>query len=198
MKIKKQQLKLDKRNAGYTLIEVLMTIVILGVVLLMVNVVVISIVRNSYYVDTRMEMRQGTEFSVEVIRRAIKSADPASIQALSYNQNSNTFSSCTSACNALEFMLAETSNIVRIYRVTNSGVGQLKIDWGDGYVGTLTNVKTINVKTLTFDVVPDISSGTTKILLTLSADSVREKSTNNPIVKGFIKQATIITRTETL
>ncbi len=68
--------RLDQaQDGGYTFIEVLVTIIIMGGIVLVVNVIMISIIRVSYTTDVRIKMRQNVEFATEVFKRTARSSE---------------------------------------------------------------------------------------------------------------------------
>ena len=81
-KLKKMEEEASVANSerGYTLVEVLVTMVILSMILLVINMVLITMIRVSYNTDVRIKMRQGVEFAFEVMRRNVKSTDPGNLQ----------------------------------------------------------------------------------------------------------------------
>lgn len=168
---------------GYTLIEVIITIFIMGMILLVINVVLIALIRTSYDTDARLETRQGIEFVFEVIRRDLKSANPATIEV--------------SDSDTLRLNLAESGQNITFSREVVDGVdgkGWIRADWGNGDYTNLTSVEYINIKS--FDVVVNRNdiSGTVEIVVTVEADSAHVKNSGDPVVKDFYKQTTIITR----
>lgn len=183
---------MEEQENGYTLIEVLITVVIMGFILLVVNVVMIAIIRISYDTDARIKVRQGLEFSLEVMRRNVKSSDPGMIEIIGWPVDVPTG-------DALWLQIPESEETVTFYLepdpVTNNGV--LIAEW-QGTAGTrtvfLTSPQDINVESFTISINPDPTSGTSEIVLTVLASSVQLRTPTQPLVDNVTKQATIITR----
>lgn len=194
---------LGGRYPGYTLVEVMITMFILGIIILIVNIVFISVVRVSYRIDARMKVRQNVEFSLEVIRRNIKSARTGSIEVIpnplegvagdcSVPVNRN-LPDCQSYPDALKLNIAESNKEMVLYVTyagndNDSGVIKVLID------GTrqmwLTSVDDVSIDR--FEVQKQsLGAEGTEILVLLEASK-------EPYVERFVKQDAIILRHERL
>ncbi len=174
-----------KDQEGYTLIEVVVTILIMGMILIMVNMVLISLIRVSYDTDARMNVRQDVEFGIEVIRRDTKSADPAQISATPSNQ--------------LDLVLSGSGERIRFRIIQKDGIGTLRSEWLDRnrYIN-LTSPEEVDVEEFNVSYYHDSSSGTGEIIITIRADSVQKKVNGDPVVDDFYKQVSIITKGQEL
>lgn len=74
-----QMVKKLKRESGYTLTELLLTILIVGIILTAVSVILIDLIRISRVVDAQRIMRQDSEYSIEILSRDIRNATPGGI-----------------------------------------------------------------------------------------------------------------------
>lgn len=189
-----------KDQEGYTLIEVIITIFIMGIIIMMVNVVLISVVRSSYDVDTRMNVRKNVESSLEIMKRYTKSSDPSSIELMAWSQEDQTWLSCSgcASSNAIKFTISESGREVIFYLDQD---GTLKSYWpGSGDVISLTSSYVVNIPEsgFTVNIARDEDSDAAKVFVTIVADSTRERSEGEPIVDDFYKQMTIVTRGEEL
>ncbi|MBN2100326.1 type II secretion system protein [Candidatus Dojkabacteria bacterium] len=191
----------ETKEEGYTLIEVLLTIFIMGMILLLVNVILISLIRVSYDTDARMKVRQGVEFSLEVIRNNIKSASPATIRLK--NAGSDVVECTTTHDNPqdceLHMSLAEEGAEIVFSRIEEQGKGRLRATWtsSNQYIN-LTSLEDIDVKSVMFSSNRNDVTGTVEIIIIVQADSSKLRSGGDPIVEDFYKQATIITRGQEL
>jgi prepilin-type N-terminal cleavage/methylation domain-containing protein len=202
-------------EAGYTLIEMLVTIIILGMIILVVNMVLISIVRTSYNTDTRIHIRQGLEFALEVMKRSTKSAER--IKPIP-NPACNTALPSDPDClwpDALLVQLSDISNCVVFYVEEDSGQGTLKAGWAEdsslcetndtgtfSFVDYLTVPEEVGIDAqdasgqsgyrLSYEY--DSASGTAEVSIILSASSTRENATGEPLIEHVTKQVVLITR----
>lgn len=185
-------------QAGYTLVEVLVTMVIMGMILLVVNVILISLVRVSYNTDTRINVRQGIEFALEVMRRNVKSSEPGQISLVT-KDTEDPFPTM------LRVKLAESNATVTFYAQDvcdgEDICGALSALWeiaGETSVVSLTSPSDLNI--LSFDpVVTNIAeTGTSEILITVTASSTNIAHSGDPVVPLVSKQVTILTHTSEL
>jgi prepilin-type N-terminal cleavage/methylation domain-containing protein len=181
-------------ESGYTLVEVLITMVILGMILLVINLVLIAMIRVSYNTDVRIKMRQGIEFAFEVMRRNAKSTDPGTMKMGSGNGTAGSLVLFLPSENGEEavFFLEEDSE-------TDNGV--LKAAWTtetatgkEVRTVCLTSPDEIDVKD--FDVVVSNSKagGTTEVVLTVTADSMNRRNSGEPLIEDLVYQTTIVAR----
>ena len=166
---------------AYTLIEVLITIVIMGMILLMLNLVLVTVVRTANETDARIKIREGVEFALEVIRRDIKSANTESVNVSGAGGTT------------LNMTLTGSGDTVTYTRV-DTGSGYAIQAEREGVLIHLTSVHDLSVTELTFQLVEHPLSGTSTIYVTVTADSAGKKRDGTPIVPGFIKNAAIITK----
>jgi len=175
-------------QGGYTLIEILITIFIMGMILLMVNVVLIALIRVAHDTDARLKTRQGVEFALEVIRRDVKSADPATIEVVD-----------PADPDTLTLNLSQSGQSIIFSReVDVNDKGIIRADWGGGDYTNLTSAEDIDITSFVVDVNQNDFSGTVEIIITVRANSARNKSGGEPVVKDLYKQITIITRGQEL
>ncbi|MEA3357068.1 MAG: type II secretion system protein [Patescibacteria group bacterium] len=187
MQDKQQQYKSEFRvqsgQEAYTLIEVLMTIVIMGVILLMLNLVLFTVVRTANQTDARMKIRGGVEFALEVIRRDIKSANTESVNVSGAGGTT------------LSMTLTGSGDTVTFTRVEDSDSGYYAIQADrNGQEIHLTSVHDLDVTGLTFQIVVHPASGTSTVYVAVTANSAGKKQDGTPIVEDFIKNAAIITK----
>ena len=192
-------------SSGYTLVDVIVTVFIMGTILLVVNVILISLVRVSYNTDTRIKVRQGLEFALEVTRRNSKSVEPGEISVVSNPACGDAGDpNCDAYPEALWMRLSESDSYVTFYVEMDSDAddfGVLKAAWVRDEVEStvhLTSSADINVKSYDVDVIPDPESGTTEVLVTITAASAHMKSPTEPLIDNVIKQMTILTRNSEL
>jgi prepilin-type N-terminal cleavage/methylation domain-containing protein len=185
MIMREEQDQSSNGQEGYTLIEVVVTILIMGMILIMVNMVLISLIRVSYDTDARMNVRQDVEFGLEVIRRDTKSADPAQISATPSNQ--------------LDLVLSGSGERIRFRIIQKDGIGTLRSEWLDRnrYIN-LTSPEEVDVEEFNVGYYHDNTSGTGEIIITIRADSVQTKVNGDPVVDDFYKQVSIITKGQEL
>jgi prepilin-type N-terminal cleavage/methylation domain-containing protein len=180
-------------EGGYTLVEVLITMVILGMILLVVNLVLIAMIRVSYNTDVRIKMRQGIEFAFEVMRRNSKSTDPGTMREGSGIGTADSLIFFIPGAEAEEVVFFLEQDIVG---TENNGV--LKAVWTiNGNVSrtvSLTSPEEIDVKD--FDVVVSDSKtgGTTEVVLTVTADSMNKRNSEEPLIENLVYQTTIVAR----
>ena len=75
--IVKKILKQKNNEQGYTLIELLITIVITGFILIAATSMLILIIRTTQRADARRIIRQDMELALDVLRRDIRNAEPS-------------------------------------------------------------------------------------------------------------------------
>ncbi|MDD3661536.1 MAG: prepilin-type N-terminal cleavage/methylation domain-containing protein [Candidatus Dojkabacteria bacterium] len=182
-------------DKGYTLVEVLITVFVMGLILLIVNIIIVSLVRVSFDTDTRIQVRQGLDFALEVVRRNIKSGEPG-YTCLVQNPVEDARDDFP---NAIYLQMAEGSRAVVFFvrrdEETESGV--LTARWSDGATSSDVMLTSPHEVTLTeYDVVvtPNPDTGTAEVIITLTASSVHRGATGNPLVSGVTKQEIILTR----
>jgi prepilin-type N-terminal cleavage/methylation domain-containing protein len=173
----------DEGQLAYSLIEVLITIVIMGTILIIVNAVLISLIRVSYDTDVRMGIRQEVEFALEVMQRDIKSADPVTLD--------NT--------GGLEMNLSGSGEpVVFQERTTVEGVTYLCVMWpkrgGSGRSVYLTSPEMTDIEEFDITLHRNDFSGTVEVLVTIKADSVQKRVNGDPVVDDIYKQISIISR----
>lgn len=202
-KIGTEMATFSKEEDSYSLIEVVMSIFVMGFVLMVINLVIISLVRISYDTDSRMRVRQGVEFALEVVRREIKSSDPASVDI---QLNGQSVTSCTDRedinnivdCKLL-LTLSESGEVLTFdvdeLKTGKEKVRYLKLDWSDrGRTTHLTSTDDMNVKEVTYSLQRHPLSGSTELTITVLADSRMKRSNGDPVIQDFYKQAKIISR----
>ncbi len=170
-----------EKNEGYTLVEMLITVVILGFILLLVNVVLISIIKVAYNTDAKIKVRQGIEFTIEAIDRDVKSANPDSV---------------IGSGELLTVDLTESGQQVQFTREVVNNIGVAKATWGEGpsaKIVYLTSPSQINVKSMNFTVQNDPDTGTRIVNVQITADSVKKNSNGTPVIQNFLKEAAIVT-----
>lgn len=208
----------SKNNHGYTLMEVLLTMIIMGMILLIVNVVMIAIIRTSYTTDTRIKMRQNMEFSVEVFRRTAKSSESVTIIP-----NPSTTVGCGVDFDDAAYPFHEATQLMLeggldsvIFYVDQAPSPSpisnckpvLKAMWnigGNSHVVNLTSPSEVALQpdptsrcgisaNSGFDVSLTVDTRTrlTNIIMTLTADSAQEKSAGVPVVGCVVKQVSIL------
>jgi prepilin-type N-terminal cleavage/methylation domain-containing protein len=181
-------------DEGYTLIEVLITMVIMGFILVVVNMVLVSLIRVSYDTDVRMNVRQDIEFALELMRRDVKSADPTVWGASNLGKRSNLDLVMAGSGEEVRFVCAGCSE-------DDESIGVLKVIRGTGPDGrslNLTSAEDTNVRSFNVELARDDFSGTVEILITIEADSVQTKTNEDPVVKDVYKQISIITKGQEL
>jgi prepilin-type N-terminal cleavage/methylation domain-containing protein len=172
-----------EHERGYTLIEVLITILIMGMILLMINVVLMSLIRVAYDTDARMNIRQDVEFSIEVIRRNLKSASPSQITV---DDDGNINLEIAGDGGEVTFSRLETGD---------DNTGYIQAHWIDRDRRiNLTSKDEVNVTNFDVDYNINDASGTGELILTIEAQTVQKKTNGDPVVSDFFKQVSIVTK----
>jgi prepilin-type N-terminal cleavage/methylation domain-containing protein len=180
-------------DEGYTLIEVLITMVIMGFILVVVNMVLVSLIRVSYDTDVRMNVRQDIEFALELMRRDVKSADPTVWGASNVGKSSYLDLVMAGSGEEVSFVCANCNK--------DDDIGVLSVIRGTGPDGrrlNLTSAEDTDVQSFNVELARDDFSGTVEILITIEADSVQTKTNGDPVVKDVYKQISIITKGQEL
>lgn len=187
-------------SEGYTLIEVLITMFILGLIILVVNIVFIALVRVSYRVDVRMKVRQNIEFALEMVRRSTKSAKVDDLSIVG-NPSSSCGSTpepwCAQYSEALKMKISETSEYVTYFVEQEPGteIMVLKASWeNEGYTARITSDIDMTIDDFDLEIVDISETGGKEILVNMVASSVQMETTTEPLVSGVFKQEVIITR----
>lgn len=155
----------------------MITMFILGMILLLVNVVLISMIRVSYRTDAKIKVRQGTEFALEVIDRSVKSANPESI---------------TVDENVLDINFSESNMHVQFLKEDIEDVGVIKAVWGAREL-YLTSPSLMDVNEFTVSMISDPETGTRRVSINITADSIYKTSDNVPSVQGYHRQGDFVT-----
>jgi prepilin-type N-terminal cleavage/methylation domain-containing protein len=181
----------DGSQAGYTLVEVIITMFILGMILVVINMVLISMIRVSYNTDIRIKMRQGVEFAFEVMRRNAKSTDPGTLREVNTALDEP----------ALQLQLPGRGETVRFYRETDgvhdTGNGVLVASWSlesESHKVYLTSPFEIDVKSFDVEVSNSDIYGSTEVFIVIVADSANKRNSGDPLIKDQTTQTTIISR----
>lgn len=183
------------RENGYTLVEVLITMVVMSMILLVINMVLVSMIRVSYNTDIRLKMRQQSDFSLEVMRRTVKSTDPGNLMKVEkYDQE------------AIQMKLPGSGQEVLFYRgeyaMDDDTVhGVLKANWSDdgGFREVfLTSPYDMDVKLFEVDINDSAIAGSTEVLIKITADSANKRNSTEPLIKDQVVQTTILTRYKVL
>lgn len=191
--------KQQKGEEGYTLIELIMTIFIMGMMLLIINIVLIAILRSSARSDTSIRLRQLVEFGFEVIERNAKSAEPNSICISRYDEI-NEIWDCTGDVSggAIKMSIMGSDQIVVFYVDENEDeVGVLKAFWTEGDETSevfLTNSGELDVESFEVDLSHDYESGTHEIIVRILCDSIVRLEAAEPLVNDMMRTVTIVTK----
>ncbi len=185
---------------GYTLIEVMITVVIMGLILIMVNAVLIAMIRTSQETDARIKIRQGSEFSLEVIKRNVKSADAMGIEMWNLNEGGERIDCDTGPCDGFTAPLTDSSLEVSFFMEDDDEeIGAIKAEWVDTGNGStralnLSSRAEFDVDEFYVEMSTDEQSGTTLVIVTVESDSISKKRGGDPVVDDYAKQISIVTR----
>jgi prepilin-type N-terminal cleavage/methylation domain-containing protein len=198
---KQRENKETSNEEGYTLIELIMTIFIMGMILLIINIVLIAIMKSSARSDTSIRLRQLVEFGFEVIERDAKSSNPGSVCIAQLHEVSGEdVWECVDEVsgNAVKMtILGADSSVVFFVEDNDDGIGILKSYWtGDTDETTtyLTNSGEIDVESFEVDISHDYATGTHEIILRLVCDSITRLQGADPLVNDMLRTATIVTK----
>lgn len=188
-------------QAGYTLVEVMMTVFIMGLVLIMVNMVLLAMVRATVEADSRMKIRQGIDLSLEVMNRNIKSSEPQNM-ILQNRDGQGGWVECSMGqqCDRVVVALAESSWTVAFYMEEDGEeIGVVKAYWlnsltGYEYISNLTSFTEMDVGRFDVQARRDLDSGTTEVVLTIEADSLGRRANGDPIVDDYYKQRIVVAK----
>jgi len=212
----------QNEDRGYTLIEVLVTIVIMGTIILVVNVVMISIIRVSYTTDARIKIRQNVEFATEVFRRAARNAEivdhvPTPAKADGCGDPADPLSPMYQYGTAFQMTLGGGSDTVIFYADKDESANPLlncktvlKARWN--VAGEQWDVFLTSPSEAVLNDDPDLDcnfwpttgfsvqreenedTGTIDIILNITADSAMEKTPGEPVVDCVIKRVSVLKR----
>lgn len=73
------KLNKEKKYEGFSLVEMLITIVIMGMVLLIASTTLTTLIKTSSASSSKTRVRSETEFVLELIRRTVRNSDPSSV-----------------------------------------------------------------------------------------------------------------------
>lgn len=186
-------------NEGFTLIELIMTITIMGMILFIINVILIAVMKSSVRSDTSIRLRQLIEFGFEVIERNAQSADLDSLCISEINSLTGEWE-CTSEVSGEAVMLSvlgSTDDVVFFLEETEDEVGILKSYWsGDSTETTtfITNSGEIDVESFEVDIAHDYATGTHEIIVRIVCDSISRLEGAEPLVNDMLRTTTIVTK----
>ncbi len=189
----------QKSEDGYTLIELIMTIFIMGMMMLIINIVLIAILRSSARSDTSIRLRQLVEFGFEVIERNAKSSEPNSLCIAQYNEIPDVWE-CTGEVSgdAIRMSVLGSDQIVVFYMDKNEEeIGVLKAFWTEGDEISevfLTNSGELDVESFEVDLSHDYESGTHEIIIRILCDSITRLEAAEPLVNDMLRTVTIVTK----
>jgi len=203
----------DEGSEGFTLVELLMSLAIMGMILFVINVILISVLKSSARTDTSVRMRRQIETGFEVIERNVKSASPSSICIARRSQND--VWECTNEISGDAVMMTIMSDIkasVVFYReeeedpifVLDEKIGVLSSHWiiytangssvdytADTY---LTNLNEMSVEKFEVDLLSESKTGTFQVILRMISDSSDRIGTYNPLVNDMFSTINIVTK----
>ena len=169
----------------------------MGLILLVVNVVLVSLIKVSYDTDSRIKLREEMEFGLEVIRRNAKSSRPGSV-TVEEDLDELDGEKFHSDDKKLIMDLAEVDATVTFHLQGGKDDGYLVAEWtiggNPGQVVVLTSSDDINVKDFHVTLAYNPNNGTTEITITMTADSVRRGAHGEALIKNSRKQSVIFTR----
>ncbi len=71
--------RLKKKYEGYSLVEMLITIVIIGVVMLIASVTLTTLIKISTVSSNKTRARTDSEFILELVRRTVRNSNPSDV-----------------------------------------------------------------------------------------------------------------------
>lgn len=183
---------------GFSLIELIMTIAIMGMILFIINVILIAITKSSARSDATIRLRQLLEFGFEVIERNAQSADPDSICIAQYNELLDQWE-CSSEItgDAVRMSVLGSGGYVVFYlEETDDEIGILKSFWEDdeSTVTFLTNSGEIDVESFEIDIAHDYSTGTHEMIVRIVCDSITRLEGAEPLVDDMLRTVNIVTK----
>ena len=177
----------------------IISVFVLGMILLVINVIMISLIRVSYTTDVRIKVRQGLEFAGEVMQRNVKSADPEGIEVIDWPP-----APATPINKALRFRITEGSMDSDVVFCVESDpddeeIGVLMAKWTEDGVERivyLTSPDEIDVDAEKFEisVTEYEESGIAEVLIDIYASSSLLEGADDPVVDTIFKQIRIIVR----
>ena len=69
----------ESKYEGFSLIEMLITIVIIGMVMLISSVTLTSLIKVSTVSSNKIRARNESEFVLELVRRTVRNSDPSDV-----------------------------------------------------------------------------------------------------------------------
>ena len=199
-------LRNSKTEEAFTLIELIVSMVIMGMILFVVNVVLISVMKTSARTDTTIRIGNYIESGFEIIERDVKSAEPSSLCIAKYSETREVWE-CTDveSGNALMMNLLSDlkTTVVFYFEETEDGIGILKSYWVkydanrdqvSETITFLTNSNEIDIETFEADIMVDNNSSVNQVILRTLSDSIPTSAVIFFLVNDLLRSVTIVSR----
>jgi prepilin-type N-terminal cleavage/methylation domain-containing protein len=196
----------SRREGAFTLIELIASMAIMGMILFVVNVVLISVMKSSARTDTTIRMGNYIETGFEIIERNVKSSEPSSLCIAEYNEAIPEWE-CTDEVTGDALMMNLLSDlkttVIFYFEENENEVGILKSYWikynasGDDesrIVTYLSSSSEIDVVEFQVDIAFDDNTGTNQVILRTLCDSIDSIGMDDPLVDDMLRSVTIVSR----
>lgn len=197
----------DAREFGFTLIELIMSLAIMGMIIFVINVILISVIKSSARTDTKIRLGNYIETAYEIIERNVKSAEPSSICIADYNESEELWycvkGETTGDALMMNLLSDLKTTVVFYYEKDENDVGILKSYWikynSDGDITSITTTYLsspgeIDIETFEADVAVNYQSGIHQVILRTLSDSIDNIGIDDPLVNDMLRSVTIVTR----
>jgi len=191
---------------AFTLIELIVSMAIMGMILFVVNVVLISVMKSSARTDTMIRMGNYIETGFEIMERNVKSAEPSSLCIAEYSEAGEVWE-CTgeeSGDALMMNLLSDLKTTVIFYFEENEDeVGIMKSHWikydanrdvVSESTTYLSSSSEIDIVTFEVDIALDNNSGTHQVIVRALSDSIDLVGVDDPLVDDMLRSATIVSR----
>lgn len=196
-----------QEERAFTLVELLMSLVIMGMILFVINVVLISVLKSSARTDTMIRLDNYIETSYEIIERNVKSAEPSSLCIAEYNETGEDWE-CNGEASGNAIMMNLLSDlkttVVFYFEEDEDGTGILKSYWIKynaqrevilpNTTTYLSNPSEIDVETFEVDIALNNNTGIHQVILRTLSDSIDMIGVDDPLINDMLRTANIVTR----
>lgn len=189
-----QNILSTKKEKAFSLVELLLTILIMSIILLVVSVMLIAIVRSAQRTDVRRTVRQDMDEAYEIIQRDLRNSDAA----FSLSEcDTDTYVYELAGTNPDVFSLFLVSNVESVdYSVNyyeDYDINGLARNYnGDSTSTVVVSGGEVDVTSFTITCTPLIS-GRKFLLMEMHANSVTELN-SGPIANDIVKYGGVVIR----